>query len=177
MMPSHTLHSLRVRVGQVGYSLTARWAPTDASVLAALSPAERALFDQMRPADRTHALRVARRVRQAGYGDAALIKAALLHDVGKAGHGVHLLHRVLRVLLAVVLPWLLALIAGPDAGWHEPFHALVYHATMGADRLADVGSDPLTVALVRYHDAPAPPPDLADHADWLRALQTADDLG
>lgn len=177
MMPSHTLHSIRVRVGQVGYSMTARWAPTDNSALAALSPAERALFNRMRPADRAHALRVAHRVEGVGYDDAPLVKAALLHDVGKAGHGIHLLHRVLRVLLAVLIPGLLALIAGPDAGWHEPFHALVYHAGMGADLLASAGSDPLTVALVRYHDAPNIPADLAAHEDWLRALQAADDLG
>lgn len=177
MMGSQTLHAIWVRVGQVGYSMTARWAPTDNSALAALSPAERALFNGMRPADRAHALRVARRVEQAGYDDPPLVKAALLHDVGKAGHGIHLLHRILRVLLAVLIPALLALIAGPDAGWHEPFHALVYHAGMGADLLAAAGSDPLTVALVRYHDAHDAPPDLVGHEDWLRVLKSADDLG
>ncbi|MFN8474671.1 MAG: hypothetical protein U0822_20945 [Anaerolineae bacterium] len=176
-MPPPTLHAIWVRVGQVGYSLTARWAPTDESALAVLSPAERALFDRMRPADRAHAMRVARRVRLARYDDPSLIKAALLHDVGKAGHGIHLLHRVLRVLLAVLLPWLLTRIAATDTGWHEPFYALVHHAAIGADLLASAGSDPLAVALVRYHDTRGTPAALAAHADWLHALQTADDLG
>ena len=177
MTPSGPLHALKVRVEQVGYSLSARWTPPDDGLLALLSPAERALFDSLPPADRAHGLRVARRVRQAGYGDARLLKAALLHDVGKAGHGIHLPHRVARVLLGALTPRELARIAATDRGWHEPFHALAHHAALGADLLAASGSDALTVALVRSHDTPDTPAALADYADWLKALKAADDAG
>ena len=177
MMPSQTLRAIRVRVGQVGYSLTARWAAPDDGLLALLSPAERALFDTLPPADRAHGLRVARRVRGAGYNDTRLLKAALLHDIGKAGHGVHLPHRVARVLLAALPPHEMARIAATDEGWHAPFYALAHHAAMGADLLAASGSDALTVALVRSHDAPDTPAALADYDDWLKALKAADDAG
>ena len=177
MTSSGPLRAIRVRVGQVGYSLAARLAPADDSLLAALSPAERALFDSMRPADRAHGLRVARRVQVAGYGDPRLLKAALLHDVGKAGHGIHLPHRVARVLLTALTPQEFGRIAATDRGWHEPFYALAHHAAIGADLLAAAGSDPLTVALVRSHDAPNTPAALFAHADWLHALKAADDAG
>lgn len=175
--------TVAVRVGQVGHALTARWTRRDDPALAALAPRERALFDRLPPADRAHALRVADRLRRAGYDDRAddealraLFKAALLHDVGKAGQGIRLHHRVAHVVLRVVAPAWLARVARDNSGWQRPFYALAHHAELGAEQAAHAGSDPLTIALVRHHDS-ALPPDLADYDRLLSALRAADDDG
>src|SRR5579884_4422203 len=44
----------------------------------------RELFDTMSVADQRHALRVCRGLQERGRGDAEMLAAALLHDVGKA---------------------------------------------------------------------------------------------
>ena len=169
--------SVAVRLRQGVHALLARWETVDESVLAVLSERERALFDRLPRADRLHALRVARRLTRTGQTDPALLKAALLHDVGKAEQGIRLPHRVARVLLRLAAPAFLAAIAADPTGWHQPFYALAHHAELGALWLAEAGSSPLTVALVRYHDATACPPALADHADLWQALHEADDQG
>lgn len=171
------LRAALVRLRQGFHALLARWETVDESVLTVLNDRERLLFDRLPRADRLHALRVARRLTTAGQRHPSLLKAALLHDVGKAGQGIYLPHRVARVLLRLAAPTWLARIAADPAGWHRPFYALANHAEQGAIWISDAGSDPLTVALVRYHDATACPPNLADHADLWRALRQADDQG
>ncbi len=171
------LGAVVVRVRQGVHALLARWEQVDESALAVLSRRERDLFDRLPRADRLHALRVARRLTEAGQTEPALLKAALLHDVAKAGQGIHLAHRVTRVLLRVAAPTWLSGVAADSNGWHRPFYALANHAEQGAIWIAEAGSDPLTVALVRYHDTPACPPALADHADLWAALRRADDQG
>jgi hypothetical protein len=172
-----SIDALRVRVGQVGYALTARWAGPNDTLVSPLSPAERRLFDTLPRTDRAHALRVATRVQSAGHTHPALLKAALLHDSGKAGQGIRLWHRIVWVLARKwgqrPQDWL----AAGAHGWRRPFYALAHHATLGAGRLAARGSDPLTVALVRYHDCPTLPPEHALDNPLLHALQYADDRG
>jgi hypothetical protein len=163
------------RIRQAGNALAARWRAVDEARLAVLMPQERALFDRLPPADRVHALRVAERLYQAGERDSSLLKAALLHDIGKAGQGIHLPHRVARVLLAAVAPDILVWLACEPSGWRRPLYALVNHASLGSIWLEAQGSDPLTVALVRYHDAPAWPSELEGHKHLWSALRAADD--
>ena len=172
-----SLQAALVRLRQGVHALLAHWENADESALAVLTDRERVLFDRLPRADRLHALRVARRLTTTGPSHPALLKAALLHDVAKAGQGIHLPHRVARVLLRLAAPTWLNGIAADPVGWHRPFYALANHAEQGALWIAEAGSDPLTVALVRYHDAPAWPPALADYADLWRALRQADDQG
>ena len=172
-----SLQAALVRLRQGVHALLARWETVDERPLAVLNDRERALFDRLPRADRLHALRVAQRLRPAGETHPSLLKAALLHDVGKAGQDIYLLHRVVRVLLRLAAPTWLDRIAADSQGWHRPFYALANHAALGALWIAESGSDSLTVALVRYHDATACPPALADNADLWRALQQADDQG
>lgn len=169
------------RVRQVGHALLARWTHHEDDALRVLSPRERALFEGLSPADRAHALRVADRLRRAGYDDDAgvtrdLLKAALLHDIGKAGQGVHLPHRIAHVVLRGLAPAWQAHIAAQRHGWHQPFFALAHHAELGAELLTGAGSDWLTISLVRYHDV-ALPPSLARYGALLTALRHADDAG
>ncbi len=171
------LRSLAVRVGQVGHALAARWQALDETPLVVLTPGERALFDRLPRADRLHAVRVAGRLAQAGQRHPSLLKAALLHDVGKAGQGIHLPHRVARVVLTAVAPGLLARLTATPTGWRRPLYALVNHARLGAIWTLEAGSDPLTVALVGYHDAATWPTDLVEYSTLWRALKLADDEG
>ena len=79
-----------------------------------------------------------------GHSDRLLIKAALLHDVGKAGGGVTVFHRVIWVLMGRFTP-----------GWRRkvitrggPWQVLADHAVIGASRLRTARSDPRVIALV-----------------------------
>jgi len=79
-----------------------------------------------------------------GHADDLLIRAALLHDVGKADARILLWHRVVWVVAAWVpvgRRWL----AARDGAWR----VLADHAAIGAARLAAAGADARLVALVR----------------------------
>ena len=120
---------------------------------------------------------MAERLYRDGERDASLLRAALLHDIGKAGQGIHLPHRVARVVLARLAPSVLARLAAQPSGWRRPLYALVNHAHLGAIWIEAQGSDALTVALVRYHDAPTWPPELMAYTHLWHALRAADDFG
>lgn len=178
------VRAVRTRIGQVGYAVAARWTRPTSEPLQLLSPAELALFMALPLADRQHGLRVAQRLHQAGYdlamrgeGSRPLVKAALLHDIGKAGQGIRLVHRVAHVLLSRWAPGVWRRITASPTGWRRPLYALANHADLGAIWLTEAGSDPLTIALVRHHEAHDIPPDLLEQANLLRALQQADDGG
>jgi hypothetical protein len=144
---------------------------------AALVPGEVALWRRMSGADRRHAVGVARRAAaelgaEAGEaGEAAVTRpvlaAALLHDVGKVSSGLGPVRRS----LATVLSW----VVGRDrlAAGDGRFARYLRHDALGADLLADAGSDPLTVTWAREHHLPEPrwtlPPPIA------HALKSADD--
>ena len=140
--------------------------PDDAFAEARLAGAELAAYLAMDPRDRDHACRVARRLLAAAPGaESAWVRAALLHDVGKAVGRYRLWERVLvhvwtpdealagRFPVALAEAW----------GRHRD------HAVLGAARLAAAGVDPRVVELVaRHHDPPG-----ADEA--LRRLAAADE--
>lgn len=109
-----------------------------------LKGGERRLFEAQGKADRRHAVRVACRLLAAGHSDALLVRAALLHDVGKAGAGIQVWHRVAWVLLG-------GLVRRSRA---RPFVALANHPSIGATMLRAAGADPRVVALVAGHPLP-----------------------
>lgn len=169
------------RVGQVGHALVARWIHYDDGLVTVLSCRERVLFDRLSPADRAHALRVAGRLHHADYDGRdeetrQLLRAALLHDIGKADQGVRLPHRVAHVALKAIAPRWQARMAADPRGGRRPFFALAHHAELGAEALTRAGSDSLTISLVRYHDDALPAP-LARYDHLLAALRRADDEG
>jgi hypothetical protein len=125
--------------------------------VAQLLPGEQALWARLSPADRRHALLVARRfVAERPLALRAEIAAALLHDVGKVTSSLGTTARVV------------ATVVGPRGARFRAYHA---HEALGADLLAAAGSDPLTVALVRGEGAPA----VAD-ATAIDALHRADEI-
>jgi hypothetical protein len=148
-----------------------------------LSPAERllssqafTLFQRMGPGDRAHCLRVLDLLQEEGVTCPDLLKAALLHDVGKAEGNLTLAYRTVIVLVRRFRPAGLERLAHPRAGhWRYPFWVHLHHAELGAARCAQVGCSPQVTALVRYHEAA--PETIADEqlCIQLALLAAADD--
>ena len=119
-----------------------------------LTPAEQALFFSMETSDQRHALDVFRDLKANGQGDASLLAAALLHDVGKGR--INVWQRVAFVLLNAVSPRLLCRLAsGHGRGWRGALARSLDHAERGAALAEAAGSTPETVRLIRLHRAPA----------------------
>lgn len=156
---SQPLAAARYRVGQFFAALRARRRGAgidDGPARAVLAPELAALFDRMPPEDRQHGLAVLARLRASGADDPVLLGAALLHDLGKAEAGVDLVHRVARVLLSRAAPPLWRWLCRPT-GWRRPFWAVANHPARGAVWVDTVGGGADLCALIRYHEAPAPP--------------------
>lgn len=138
-----------------------------------------ALFQAMPANDRRHSLGVYRTLLAAGHGERALSQAALLHDCGKTGSGITLLHRAAIVLLKQCRPALLAAWAEgeqPPAGrWQYPFWAHAHHPEIGATRATDAGCAPDAVILIRCHQERDAALTDERAARWLAALQAADE--
>ena len=127
-------------------------------VLALLSPVEQGLFSRLSAADRRHSIELAARLHRDGHTDPLLLRAALLHDVGKAEAKLRLWHRVLVVLANRFAPRLAVWLAVSPVGWRRPFFVARHHAAIGAELLEQVGSPAEVVWLVRHHERPGDHP-------------------
>ncbi len=122
-----------------------------------LTPDEARAFWEQRPEDQRHAIDVARRVALAAGDDRELIRAALLHDVGKAAAPIGAVRRSLATVLDVIgLPLPPAMATYRD------------HGRLGAERLRAVGADGIVVAFASHH--PGPPPTGSDPDRWAILL-------
>lgn len=110
----------------------------EAWLVGLLSVAEAALYQQMSPVDRSHALRSARCPLLV---DDAQRVAAALHDVGKIRAGLGTWARVGATLVGAVYP---RGIRGRWADYQD-------HPRLGAEMLLDAGSAELTVAWAAEH--------------------------
>lgn len=133
-----------------------------------LTPAERRLFATMDSADQRHCLDVYSLLREWGHEDEDLLRAALLHDVGKGLARVRLWHRVAIVLANVVRRRIVdRLQSDRPASWRYPFYVHRMHAELGARLAEGSGCRPRVVDLIRNHDV--------GHGDDLaEALHRAD---
>jgi hypothetical protein len=139
--------------------------PGLAEARSVLGPAGMRLFDRMARADRWHALRVYDRVRRAGHSDPDLLRAALLHDVGKSAAKLTVWHRALVDLGETLWPSGLDLLIrrGP-VGLSRTLRVARDHPTLGAREAAAVGLPPRVVSLI----AGDPDPSLAGLLGVLR---------
>ena len=139
--------------------------PDDAFAAAWLPPEEHVLYARMDPRDRDHACRVARAVLAlAPEADPLVVRAALLHDVGKAEAPYRAWERI-AVHVYTPAEDVAERCYGRSltAAWRRHRG----HAERGAAIVLAAGGDARVAALVRaHHDADGP--------DGLALLQRAD---
>lgn len=163
------------RVRQFAKALVARVGPQEGALARqVLPPGAAGLFGGMARPDQRHALDMLGALRRQGQDAPELLAAGLLHDVAKSGR-VRTWHRVVWVLLERWRPqWLQRLAVDDGASWRSAFWVQQHHADLSARLAETAGCSVGTVELIRHHhDGAAELP--APLADWLRALQAADD--
>lgn len=141
-----------------------------------LAPHEEALFWQMSPLDQKHAVTVSMRAatlaRHRGVGDGedirVLIRAGLLHDIGKIRGDISLFQRVAIVLARRFAPRFFAALIqeGADdlvrglsrpswrARWRRAFYTQAVHAERGAAMAKMWGIEDAVLDLIRAHHQP-----------------------
>lgn len=154
-------------------------------VLDKLYPSELALFSQMAVYDQRHCIDTARTVmrlaRARGTGPASLpvlIKAALLHDIGKVTGDIGLWDRCFIVILNRIsrslLHWLAEKGQADQKNGHRGFayacYVQLHHPRRGAYMARAFGVNPRVVELLKIHHQPQ------GHTleAWGRILQEAD---
>lgn len=123
--------------------------PDDAWALARLGPDEALLYRAMDVRDREHGVLVARRLlKRWPEAPAHAVRAAILHDAGKAVRPYRVWERIYTALLENRAPDLppYPLKSGLAGAWQVRLH----HPRYAADRIADEE----VAALVREHHAP-----------------------
>lgn len=127
-----------------------------------LRPNEAPLYWSQQTADQRHGLVTARKLAAQAPDDLELIRAGLLHDVGKSGVHLSAIGRSLATL-------------GDLAGLPLPARYRKYrdHGPIGGAALAELGAEPLTVAFATEH--PSGPPPGIDSSRWQLLLAADDD--
>ena len=131
------------------------------------------LLARLGPYDRAHALAVHDVLAGMGRADPDLLRAALLHDVGKADDRgrVRTPHRVAFVLATATTPALLRRVTSHErGGLLHGIYLARQHAALGARLAADAGASPRCCELIARHEC------VADGDDDLVALAAADAL-
>ena len=123
-----------------------------------LNPEQMALFFQMQPGEKEHAVIMVRKLTEQGESQPDLLVAALLHDVGKLRYRLNPLQRTMVVLARAATPGKARRWGSlgtnewdglPD--WRKPFIVAEQHAEWGAKLAHEAGVSPLTETLIREH--------------------------
>lgn len=134
-----------------------------------LSESELAVFERMQPADQKHSIGVLRSLLAAGVSDPSLLRAGLLHDVGKSRVRISVVHRTVAVILRALLGRIPSFLVwnSPD-GEPAPFYVLENHPRLSASMLARIGCEERVWRLAELHHADleliGPVPD----EQWVR---------
>lgn len=143
-----------------------------------LNSAELELFQALPVPDQNHSLRVLRTLESAGEEDPDLLKAALLHDIGKTLHPLRRWERVFYVLLGWLLPKTAQAWGEKDPrGIHRSLVIIKKHPEWGAELAGKAGSSRQVIWLIRNHEI-EDLTGLLDHpgVELMKKLQGADNL-
>jgi hypothetical protein len=146
--------ALRPRVPAIRDGVLAEW----------LTPTQAAAFRGLPKHDQAHLLRVYQALVAQGVTDADLLVAGLLHDLGKSSPygSVRLIDRVTKVMIARIMPGLLARLTRAPAPWYRyGLWLAAHHPRLGAERAAALGCTPRTCWLIAHHEDAMPDPDPA----------------
>ncbi len=140
-------------------------APDDEWARLVLEPTEYELYLSLAPAERAHAVKVARcaeqRVPEVPH---EVLRAALLHDVGKLGSSSGVVHRVLAHLLPEP-----RVTAEPRLnGFAGTRQAKQHHPAYGALMVLKSSGDTRVAWLIRHHHQPG-------EDRWARLLRECDE--
>lgn len=125
--------------------------PDDGWAEAWLPAAEARLYRRMDPRDRDHAVRVARGLLARHPGaPAEVVRAALLHDVGKSGRRYNVLERIATHLVR----WRPAADGPSLVGARGAWRTAARHAEYGADLIHRAGGSARVAELVARHERP-----------------------
>jgi putative nucleotidyltransferase with HDIG domain len=169
---------------KLGYRVRQFWQSFDPSltqqdwdrVRLFLSPVEIVLFTKLPVSDQNHSFRVFNSVLEAGESDEDLLKAALLHDIGKGLHPLRRWERVFSVLMNGFFPELaLSWGKGEPAGLKRPLVIIHQHPDWGAGLASEAGCSEDLVWLIQNHENNQPHPSTSPRKlELLKKLQLAD---
>lgn len=181
--------SLIKRTSQFLRAISTKIAPPDLVIIQQyLNPSEQALFFNMDPAIQKHCVNTALTilnmpVERTGTNRSLLMKAALLHDIGKTRGSINLWDRVCYVLAKKVSGKLVSKLASPGhihghrsssplARFRNAFYVHLHHPELGAKLAAKARLDETIIYLLRHHHNIAK----AASSKELAALMKADEL-
>ncbi len=141
--------------------------PDDAWAKARLRPKEYQAYARLDPRDREHSVLVAKELlRRFPDAPPEAVRAALLHDVGKALRRYRALERILTALLE---PWLPNLPPEPlERGWRGAVQVRLHHERYAAEMLEDPKVRGILAAFQGGGEEEA--------ARWARHIRAIDDL-
>ena len=170
-------NKIRYRLWQFWQSL--KRSPRDndwAAVQNFLSQEELDLIKQLPAADQNHSLRVFRSLQTQGEDDPNLIKAALLHDLGKLRYPLRRWERIYAVLVTRFFPQRVKSWGeSKPAGLRRPLAVIHQHPCWGAEIARTAGSSTRTVWFIKNHEMDLPQGSAAElDLTILKKLQKAD---
>ncbi|MCC5909967.1 MAG: HD domain-containing protein [Clostridiaceae bacterium] len=156
------------RIQQFYQGLSAKVTTEDiAFIREHLTPEEHQLFFQLRISEQRHSLNVAYGCRKEAPHNTVLIKAALLHDIGKVGSNLTLINKSFVVLIKKfqlknhMLPSFLK----------EAIYFKNNHAEIGYTMLLPLNLDPKILFLVKNHHN-----NNTDNIEDMKILQKYDNI-
>ena len=167
------------RIWQFRKSLERSPTPDDWKIIQSiLTPQEFHLFKQLPIPDQNHSLRVLKVLYKQGEDDTDLLKAALLHDIGKIRYPLRRWERVFAVLLTGLFPERVKVWGGgKPTGLRRPLVVIQQHPDWGAEIAQEAGCNQRTIWLIKNHEM-MNPDESAQELDksLLKKLQDADNL-